>query len=367
MHQTLMDEIAAKRRRLLDWMANRGLEAVYLSRVSNFAWLTGGLEPVVMLSSDRAEAGLLITPERSYVVCNSIEHPRLRDEDRLEYQGYAFHVSPWHDGWPEFGTLVRGRTWAADWPLPSSQDLSAEISRLHFQLLPQEVERYRILGLATASALERAARQVRPGMSEMEIAGRLAAEAMKQSVTPTLLLVGADDRVFRYRHPIPTTRALESYAMLVICGRRWGLVASATRLVHFGRPSKELRLKQEACAVVDATFNVATRVGALVSEVFARGALAYQEVGFPEEWRRHNQGGAAGYESRDYEGTPACQEVVLAEQAFAWNPSIAGVKSEDTVLVHTRGLEFLTSTRDWPTLRISVDGLEVERPAILVR
>jgi antitoxin VapB len=361
-----MDELEAKRRRLLSWMEERGWEAVHLTRISNFAWLTGGLEPVVMLSSDRAEAGLLITPQRSYVVCNTIEHPRLRDEDRLEDQGYAFYASPWYRGAPEFGELVRGKRWAADWPLPGGSDVSAEIAHLRFQLLPEEVDRYRRIGRATGLALERAARQVRPGMSEMEIAGRIAAEAMHEGVTPTMLLVGADERIFRYRHPIPTSRALETYALLAICARRWGLVASATRLVHFGQISQELQAKQKACAFVDATYNVSTVVGAAVSDVFQKAAGAYQEVGFPEEWKRHNQGGSAGYESRDYEGTPTCSERVLAEQGFAWNPSITGVKSEDTVIVHADGLEFLTTTGDWPTVHVSVGGQELERPAILI-
>jgi antitoxin VapB len=181
-----------------------------------------------------------------------------------------------------------------------------------------------------------------------------------------MLLVGADERIFRYRHPIPTSRALETYALLAICARRWGLVASATRLVHFGQISQELQAKQKACAFVDATYNVSTVVGAAVSDVFQKAAGAYQEVGFPEEWKRHNQGGSAGYESRDYEGTPTCSERVLAEQGFAWNPSITGVKSEDTVIVHADGLEFLTTTGDWPTVHVSVGGQELERPAILI-
>jgi antitoxin VapB len=361
-----MNELEAKRRRLLSWMEERGWEAVYLTRVSNFAWFTGGLEPVVMLSSDRAEAGLLITPEQSYVVCNTIEHPRLRDEDRLEDQGYIFHASAWYSGVPDFSALVRGRRWAADWPLPGRSDCSGEIARLRFQLLPEEAERYRRLGLATGLALERTARQVRPGMSEMEIAGRIAAEAMHEGVTPTMLLVGADERIFCYRHPIPTSRAVETYTLLAICARRWGLVASATRLVHSGPLTQELRVKQDACAFVDATFNLSTVVGAAVSDVFSHAARAYEEVGFPEEWKRHNQGGSAGYESRDYEGTPTCPEHVLDEQGFAWNPSITGVKSEDTVIVHAGGPEFLTTTGDWPTVHVSVGGQELERPAILI-
>jgi Xaa-Pro dipeptidase len=361
-----MDELTAKRSRLLTWMANQGLEAVYLARVSNFAWLTGGLEPVVMLSSDRAEAGLLVTPKRSYVVCNTIEHPRLRDEDHLEDQGYAFHASPWYHGAPDFQDLVRGKRWAADWPLPGAPDLSAEIARLRFQLLPEEVDRYGRLGRATGLAIERSARQVRPGMSEMEIAGRLAAEAMREGVTPTMLLVGADERVFRFRHPIPTPRVLETYALLAICARRWGLVASATRLVHFGPLPPELQAKQEACAFVDATYNLSTVVGAAVSDVFRKAAAAYAEAGFPEEWKKHNQGGSAGYESRDYEGTPDCAEWVLAEQGFAWNPSITGVKSEDTIIAHDEGPDFLTHTGDWPAVPVTVGGQRLDRPAILI-
>jgi len=360
-----MNELDAKRSRLLTWLADGKLEAVYLTRVSNFAWLTGGLEPVVMLSSDRAEAGLLITPQRSYVVCNTIEHPRLRDEDRLEDQGYAFHASPWYHGLPEFDSLVRGRRWAADWPLPGGADCSAEIARLRFHLLPEEVDRYRRLGRATGLALERAARQIRPGMSEMEIAGLMAAETMHEGVTPTMLLVGTDERIFRYRHPIPTPRALETYALLAICARRWGLVASATRLVHFGQLDPELQRKQEACAFVDATFNLSAVIGAAVSDVFHKAAMAYADAGFPDEWKKHNQGGSAGYESRDYEGTPTCLEHVLEEQGFAWNPSITGVKSEDTMIVHADGPEFLTTTRDWPTVHVTVGNQHLDRTAIL--
>lgn len=361
-----MNELEAKRSRLLAWMASHELDAVYLSRVSNFAWYTGGLEPVVMLSSDRAEAGLLITPERSYVVCNTIEHPRLRDEDRLEDQGYTFHASPWYHGAPDFSELVRGRRWGADWPLPGCSDVSTDIARLRFQLLPEEVDRYRRLGRVSGLAVERAARQVRPGMTEMEIAGRMAVEAMREGITPTMLLVGADERIFRYRHPIPTSRALETYALLAICARRWGLVASLTRLVHFGPLGPELQAKQEACAFVDATYNLSTVVGAAVSDVFHKAAKAYDDAGFPEEWKKHNQGGSAGYESRDYEGTPTCPERVLEEQGFAWNPSITGVKSEDTIIAHADGPEFLTMTRDWPTVRVTIGGQHLDRPAILI-
>jgi hypothetical protein len=53
----------------------------------------------------------------------------------------------------------------------------------------------------------------------------------------------------------------------------------------------------------------------------------------------------------------------------AWNPSIAGTKSEDTVLVTARGLEVLTEASGrWPRLEVALGrGRSLRRPAILVR
>jgi len=360
-----MDELTEKRQRLQTFLDQHNLDAIYLSQVANFAWLTAGLEPVVMINSERAEAGLLVTRNKDYVICNSVEYPRLRDEDRLEDLGYEFHVTPWYDGAPRFDDLVQDLRWASDWPVLDAPDLSAEISRLRFQLTPQEVIRYRWVGYHTGKAIERAARAVRPGMSEVQIAGLIAAQALDQGITPVLLLVGVDERIYRFRHPIPTQKQLERYAMLVICGRRWGLVASATRFVHFGLLPAELKHNQEACAYVDATFNAATTVGSRVSDVFQQAIAAYAQMGFPSEWQKHNQGGAAGYLSRDYEGTLDCNEFVLAEQGFAWNPSITGIKSEDTMIVHDTGCEFITITGDWPSLPVELGDRTWERPAIL--
>lgn len=360
-----MDELTEKRQRIEMLLDQHSLDAVYLSQVANFAWLTAGLEPVVMINSERAEAGLLVTHNKQYVVCNSIEYPRLREEDRLEDQGYEFHVTPWYDGTPRFDELVHGLRWASDWPLPDVPDLSTEISRLRFQLTPQEISRYRWLGHHTGQAIEDAAQSVRPGMSEVQIAGLIATKALDHGIMPILLLVGVDERISHFRHPVPTQRKLEKYAMLVICGRRWGLVASATRFVHFGHLPSDLERKQEACAYVDAAFNSATVVDRQVSDVFREGVEAYTKMGFSGEWQKHNQGGAAGYMSRDYDGTLTCNETVMAEQGFAWNPSITGIKSEDTMIVHEDECEFITVTGDWPFQTVELDNRKWERPAIL--
>jgi antitoxin VapB len=50
---------------------------------------------------------------------------------------------------------------------------------------------------------------------------------------------------------------------------------------------------------------------------------------------------------------------------YAWNPSITGTKSEDTILVGPHGNEVLTGIEGWPALSVTVDGQTVARPAIL--
>jgi antitoxin VapB len=87
--------------------------------------------------------------------------------------------------------------------------------------------------------------------------------------------------------------------------------------------------------------------------------------GYPDEWQLHHQGGPASYAPRDYLATPASAEIVVTNQVYAWNPSIAGIKSENTILIGSAANEVLTVIEDWPTYEVRIDGGRVHRPAIL--
>jgi len=239
--------------------------------------------------------------------------------------------------------------------------MPAEIGQLRWSLTEAEVERYRKAGRLAAEAMEQALLSVRPGMSEHEIASLLAAPVVARGMVPSVVLIATDERLYRYRHPIPTGKGLQRYAMLVLGARKWGLHISLTRLVHFGEIPAELRRRQEAVARVDATLICATQVGARVGEIFARAQQAYAEAGYPEEWRLHHQGGATGYESRSYRALPGDSHQVLPNQAFAWNPSIAGAKSEDTIIATPAGPEIISATPRLPTLKVEVGGRLWER------
>jgi antitoxin VapB len=211
------------------------------------------------------------------------------------------------------------------------------------------------------------ANAIKPGMTEHQIAGALAEEMFGVGVIPTVLLIAADDRAFKYRHPIPTEAKLDRHVMLVACGRRWGLIVSLTRMVHFGDLPADLRRKHDAVARVDATFIAHTRPGAQVRDIFQRAVECYQETGFGDEWQLHHQGGATGYAGRDYKATAASTQTVQRNQAFAWNPSIAGTKSEDTVIALEAGTEIISQSPGWPMIEVEVAGRRWPRADILLR
>ena len=162
------------------------------------------------------------------------------------------------------------------------------------------------------------------------------------------------------------TDPMDKYAMLVLCGRQKGLVCSLTRLIHFGLLPNELKEKSESVAYIDAKMISSTRTGKTVSEVFRITKDAYAKVGFADEWQLHHQGGPAGYDPREFLAKDNAEIPIGIGQAYAWNPSITGCKSEDTILVKESGNEILSVIDGWPSFTIQIDGQSIERPQILV-
>ena len=101
------------------------------------------------------------------------------------------------------------------------------------------------------------------------------------------------------------------------------------------------------------------------NEVLQKGINAYKEKGYPEEWKFHHQGGSIGYTGRDYRVNFKTPDIIQENQAFTWNPSITGTKSEDTIIATSKGPEMITRPFLYPTLSLSVAGISFTRPTIL--
>jgi Xaa-Pro aminopeptidase len=204
-------------------------------------------------------------------------------------------------------------------------------------------------------------------MIEQEAAGLLDYEIHNAGLNPLVTLVSSDERVMNFRHPIPTPKVFKQHVMLVTCASYAGLISNVTRFVRFTPPSEEITSKHQAVCNVDAAVNLATRPGRTLGDIFDDLRRAYAANGFPDEWTLHHQGGPTGYATRDAVGTPGHRMKVVENQAFAWNPSITGTKSEDTVLCTANGIEVLTAhSPDWPSVTGRADHHELRRADVLV-
>jgi Xaa-Pro aminopeptidase len=361
------EELAEKERRVRQLLESKGLKALLLKRHANFSWMTCGGLNLVGIATDLGGTSLLITGDSKYLLANNIEAPRMIGEEAVEQQGFSLETFPWYAD--RESALVKEL--AGDGPVgcdvayPGTVTTAEEIARLRYALTPAEQTRYRWLGETVSLALEQTLMQVRPGEKECEVVGRLCAELWKDRIDPVVFMAAADDRIARFRHPIPTERGVERFLMVSVNARKGGLIVCLTRFVHFGKVPPALQKQYEANVFVDCTFMAHTRPGTAAREVLQKGLDAYRDRGFPEDWKLHHQGGAIGYQPRDYRVTLNTPDIVQEGQAFCWNPSITGTKSEDTILAMARGPEMITRPLLYPLLSVEVAGIRFTRPAIL--
>jgi antitoxin VapB len=287
-------------------------------------------------------------------------------EEGLELQSWEAIITPWHQQENAFKQITNGLKMGSDTPSPDFEDVNEQLTVLRISLLPSERQRFAEVGRKCAEAMNKSIHQVKPGQSEFDIAAILNSETQKREVLPIVNLIATDERVFAYRHPLPTKKKLERYAMLVLCGRKYGLVCSITRFIHFGSIPDEIQVKANAVAKIDAALINSTKPGETLGSIFFKLQKQYAAVGFADEWQLHHQGGLAAYLPREVIATPNSEVGVSAGQAYAWNPSITGTKSEDTILIEEDGFKVITKIKDWPEVQVDLGDVQISRPSILV-
>ncbi len=341
---------SAKRERMRGLLERTGARGVLLTSHEAVAWYLDGPRTHVSLAGPPVLA-VAVHPEHDIVYAPRNEAERLAAEELLPEDAEAIVRVPWHEPLEQAARRAAGeaaRSAAAprgDAVLPETA-LASELRAARASLLPGELARYRALGAETARALGDVARAARPGDSERATAAELHAALASRGIDPLVALVAGAARL-PHRHPLPTGGALGDRAMLVVCGRRHGLIANATRWLTTGEADdeREARIRSVEAAYLDATVP-----GATLDAVLAAGVARYATAGFDaEEWQQHHQGGPTGYAGRDPRATPGASDVVQERHAFAWNPSAPGCKIEDTVVAGSAGIEVLTVEPAWPT------------------
>jgi Xaa-Pro dipeptidase len=361
-------ELDAKHERLVEWLKAQDLSGILIRRNENVAWLAGGaVELRVLTPGETGVASLLVTAAgKRYYLTTENEAPRLNDEEfgALDFEPVLF---PWFaDDTNAFAVKLAGGRLGSD--TPGAGLTPVDLYPLRASLSESEIARYRWLGTETAAATVEALHQVEPGLSEFDLEAITAAGLLRRGILPSVALYAVDERIFKYKHAVARGRRLKQYGMLNLCSRKWGLAISITRFIHFGAPPTDLVERFKSAARVNAQLLNATRAGATSAVLFKAAQAAYAREGFAGEERFHHQGGATGYGEREWVATPDGAQVVLDNQAFAWNPSIRGGKIEDTVILHDGVIENLTSTPELPILSEEfVEGSNYTAAGVMVK
>ena len=347
----------AKIARLDEYLAGADCEALWFARPSNFAWLTGASNVVDREAHEGVAAAGYDGSLR--VLTSNNEVSRFENE---VLDGVPVETFPWYER--SLGEAIAERSSApveTDFAVPGAERVAA--TRLRTPLTETDIERYRTLGHEAATVLEDVCRTVEPSDTEQEVGARLGKGLSARGIEAPVLLVGGEERAPNYRHFPPTGAEIGGYALVSITAQRDGLHASATRTIALD-PPEWLDTRHEAAMQVEAAAIAATKRLAeedgTAGDVFRAIQDAYAGNGYPEEWERHHQGGATGFAGREWKATPDSDAAIEAPMAYAWNPTVQGAKSEDTVLID-EGTEMLTATGDWPTREIEIDGETIVR------
>lgn len=339
------DDRVAKRESVLAMLEARDASSLLLTSTAAVSWYLDGARVHIALSAAPV-LSVRVTFDADEVYLGSNEAGRMLAEEL-----------------PPDVTVVERPWYGSASPLAelTEADVARELRDLRRVLTAAERERFRRLGSDAAMALTATLQGATPSSTGFDLAGALAGRIVAAGADPLVVLVDGASRS-GIRHPLPTGDPIGRRAMLVVCARRHGLIANATRWVRFGAATAEEADADARILEVESDIFGVTRPGAELGEVLATIAAAYPENGFAvDEWLRHHQGGSAGYETREALAVPHSDEVVALGQAFAWNPTAPGAKVEDTVLVTETGVEPLTVDPRWPTT--TVRG--VDRPAVL--
>lgn len=352
--------------KIVKWLGTTPYEGVVLGRRDNFKWITEENANAVVTNAEVGIAFLVIEKcGKVKMIADSSDCPRMRQEQNF-LQAECI-LAPWYETLDRFLVhYCEGKNYASDTGIPGTEVVQRKLIDLRMQLNEKELKRYRQIGQECAQIVEGIARQARPGQTENEVAAMLKCRCIANGISPDCVLVGSDERILKYRHPVPTDKKIEKSLMVVLGGEKYGLNISMTRIVSYGEPDKEIVERMKKTQYVFAAMQKIMRDGMPYSEYFKKVQELYTKVGWPEEWKMHHQGGPTGYGCREFVVTPDTEGVLLEGQAYAWNPTIEGTKCEETTYLCGDQIEIFTRTNDWPCSHVETEYGSLDVADILV-
>lgn len=363
-------DIEEKHRRVSSFLDQNGLDALILSRSDSLSWFTsGGDLGQSNVSGDTGAVFLFINRTSRAVICDNVQSPRVFEEE-LAGLGFQLKERPWHeDPIRILLEIAHNKKVATDGHIagtPWPESLSI-VRLLRSSLTKLERQRMRELGRTLTLAVEATCRNFRPGEKEADVAGHLAHRLLREGVVPVELRVAGDDRLGRYRQPSFKSAPIVRRATISAVGRRLGLCAAVTRIVSFGPVSNQVREAHGLASMIDATCIYFSRPGETIGGVFRRARRIFEKFEHADEWTLDYMGSIIAYAPREFPFLPESRHVLATDTALRWGPSVGATRSEDTVVIDSRGYEVVTEAQVWPKMEVVVKGFPIPRPGILER
>jgi Xaa-Pro dipeptidase len=226
----------AARQRLAGWLvAHPDVAGLVLTSPAAVTWATGAVAPPVDRTAGVDLVWVVATRSSAALVTTEVEADRVAEEYQPQRHGFAgLAAVPWYDpdGFTRAAQDIAGAPagqLAADGHPAFGHDAADDLIALRLALSLAEQHDLRALGADAAGALQQALAGWRPGQRDLDVQAQVAAVLEARGADTPVLIVGGDDRVRRFRHPMAAGVPVRRLVMAVVVARRGGLHAAATR------------------------------------------------------------------------------------------------------------------------------------------
>lgn len=365
--KTNLQDYKVKEERILRFLSENQMDGMIIGRRDNFSWLTNGMDNGVVLSSEVGFSYLYISKDERICISLFADDARAKDE-LLEGLGFEHVAVYWTENSKEdyLAQLIQGKKVMSDIAIANAHvDVNA-IYRLHYPLTELEIQTYRELGEMADCILTKTAKQIKQGMTELELKKIFLMNCAEYDVDIDVLLIGSDERIFQYRHCAPTNKKIDRYVMISPVFRKYGLHVNLCRLVHIGEPSEEIKRKYDAVCQIQANIIAMSQAGIKFKKIYDLQKRLYEQMGYAKEWEKHMHGAPIGYMLADGSTLFDEDRVMDINQPYEWFVTITGAKSAELVVNINNTIEILSTAGYWKCNEYIVDNKSVYLPEIRV-
>ena len=230
--------------------------------------------------------------------------------------------------------------------------VSAVVEGLRAVKSPQEIDRMRQASILGSEALQEVFALLKPGIREFEVGAEIDYKMRRKGAQgPSFETIVAFGGHAALPHARPTARRLRKNELVVLDA---GAILAdyccdLTRTVFVGRASRRVRSWYQAVLDAQSTAREALKIGVEAGTVDAAARKVLTAAGL-EPYFVHSTGHGLGLEVHEEPRLARGQKqkiqagMVVTVEPGVYVHGVGGIRIEDDVVIHARGVEVLTNT-----------------------